>query len=220
MARGGLSRDPGPLIPSLLPRGEGRVDPSSLRSGEREGVRDGGCDREGHAGKCGAASRSGVASKHKTLGTCSALRGRRVRGNCARQSILPMKTYQLLPLTPTLSPLTRGEGGFLRPLLVPCPTNSRLIPFALSGSKGERKLLVRRPFMLRQAQHERPLYCRELAGQHTSSPADHVLSGRPPPSVRRSELYSMKFERYLFSDAAVTGPYDAPLTSVTPQVRP
>ena len=38
-----------------------------------------GCDRGGarkHAGNLGAASRSWVASKHTTLGTCSALRGR------------------------------------------------------------------------------------------------------------------------------------------------
>jgi len=43
-----------------------------------------GCDREGahkHADQCGAASRSGVASKHNTLGTCSALRGRRGEGS-------------------------------------------------------------------------------------------------------------------------------------------
>ena len=46
-----------------------------------------GCDREGahkHADQCGAASRSGVASKHNTLGTCSALRGRRGEGRAAQ----------------------------------------------------------------------------------------------------------------------------------------
>ena len=30
----------------------------------------------------------------------------------------PMKSSESLPLTPTLSPLPRGEGAFLRPLLV------------------------------------------------------------------------------------------------------
>jgi len=47
-----------------------------------------GCDRGGahkHAGDCGAASRSGVASKHNTLGTCSALRGRRGEGRAAKR---------------------------------------------------------------------------------------------------------------------------------------
>ena len=50
-----------------------------FRLSTRPGFR--GCDREGarkNADHCGAASRSGVASKHSTLGTCSALRGRRV----------------------------------------------------------------------------------------------------------------------------------------------
>ena len=50
-----------------------------LRPSTRPGFR--GCDRGGahkHAGNRGAASRGGVASKHKTLGTCSALSGRRV----------------------------------------------------------------------------------------------------------------------------------------------
>ena len=50
-----------------------------FRLSTRPGFR--GCDRGGarkHAGHCGTASRSGVASKHRTLGTCSALRGREV----------------------------------------------------------------------------------------------------------------------------------------------
>ena len=71
----------------LFPR-ETKTNPLAPASGERcagtrsRGPVSWGCDRAGahkHAGNCGAASRSGVASKHNSLGNRSALRGRRVR---------------------------------------------------------------------------------------------------------------------------------------------
>src|SRR5687767_5617746 len=56
-----------------------------VRRNVEQGPRFWGCDRGGahkHAVHRGAASRSGVASKHNTLGTCSALHVRRGEGQC------------------------------------------------------------------------------------------------------------------------------------------
>jgi len=83
---------------NLLPERTPPLPLGEVRRNVEQGPHSWGCDREGarkHAINCGAASRSGVASKHNTLGTCSALRGRRVgvRIVMTRNVFTPIPTF-------------------------------------------------------------------------------------------------------------------------------
>jgi hypothetical protein len=114
--------------PQPSPKGRGSLNrkdvcfnPLSPGAGERcAGTRNRGpgfrgCDREGahkNADRCGAASRSGVASEHNTLGTCSALRGRRVRGQPKRHFV--RRSKKNIPLLTEEGCLRQQAGWWSR----------------------------------------------------------------------------------------------------------